>query len=79
MTVPDCLAVFVPGTDPAASRRPCGCRGTGRGQHQRACRKRKLPRCSLCTAAGLLPHEYAWHTARTCPLREGALAHGGTR
>ncbi len=34
---PDRLTVFVPGTDPAAQRWPCGCRGVGRGAHQVGC------------------------------------------
>ncbi len=36
MTV-DRLQLHVPGTDPAAQRRPCGCRGDGRGAHQLGC------------------------------------------
>jgi hypothetical protein len=58
----DCLATWLPGTDPASKRRACGCRGHGGGQHQRACRLRRVPRCSSCGARD-------GHTKRSCPLR----------
>jgi hypothetical protein len=37
---PDRLQIHVAGADPAAARRRCGCRGTGRGAHQAGCPER---------------------------------------
>lgn len=70
---PDRAQLCLPTTDPAEQRRPCGCRGDGRGRHQVGCLLHLKP-CG-CRGGDLAHGADCWKQRCGCPQ---GTAHGAS-